>query len=255
MKHSSIYTWITGAVLFFLYLPIVILILYSFNDSRFGGEWSGFTLKWYEKLWYESDLWQAVGNSLVIAISTTFVSTILGTSAAFALHRYRTKLQTIHYGFIYTPLMIPDILTGVGLLLFFIALNIKLGLFSIFIAHTTFCISYVTMVIQSKLQNFDFTFLEAAQDLGANKWTIIRRILFPLLTPGLTAGALLAFMLSIDDFIITYFVAGHGVSTLPIYIYSMIKFGSIPIINALSVVILSITAIIIIITQKLSKED
>jgi spermidine/putrescine transport system permease protein len=143
---------------------------------------------------------------------------------------------------------------GISLLLFFVALNIKLSLFTIFIAHTTFCISYVTMVMLSKLQTFDFSVVEAARDLGANSWTVTRRILLPLLAPGIIAGALLAFTLSIDDFVITYFVAGQGVSTLPIYIYSMMKFGSTPIINALSTILLALTFIVVCITQSLSKD-
>ena len=247
--------WITLLVLIFLYLPIFVLVISSFNDSRFGGEWSGFTFKWYQRLWNEYRMWEALGNSLIIAISATIASTFIGTCAAFALHSYKSKLQKMHYGLIYVPLIIPDILTGISLLIFFIAINIHLGLFTIFIAHTTFCVSYVTMVMLSKLQNFDFTVIEAAQDLGANTWTVIHRILFPLLAPGLSAGALLAFILSIDDFVITYFVTGQGVATLPVYVYTMIKFGSTPIVNALSVIILVVTFIIIFISQKLSKEN
>ena len=255
MKRSPIGFWITSIVLIFLYLPIVILVINSFNESRFGGQWLGFTFKWYEALWNEPQMWHALANSLIIALSATITSTIIGTCAAFALQWYKGKLQTFHYGLIYTPLIIPDILMGISLLLFFVALNGSLGLTTIFIAHTTFCISYVTMVMISKLQNFDFTLIEAAQDLGANKAAILRRIMIPLLAPGLMAGALLAFILSIDEFVITYFVAGQGVSTLPIYIYTMIKFGSIPIINALSVIILTITIILICLTQWLSKEE
>lgn len=255
MKKSPLSFWITICVLFFLYVPILVLIVSSFNESRFGGDWLGFTFKWYERLWKEHKMWVALWNSLIVGISATIASTILGTTAAFALHLYKTRLQKAHYGLVYTPLVIPDILTGISLLLFFIALNLQLGLFTVFIAHTTFCMSYVTMVMLSKLQNFDFTLIEAAQDLGANTRTVIRRVLLPLLTPGLVAGAALAFMLSIDDFVITFFVAGQGVTTLPIYVYSMIKFGSTPIINALSVVILAITFIIVFITQSLSKED
>ncbi len=255
MKRNRLCFWITVAVLMFLYLPILILIVYSFNDSRFSSEWSGFTLKWYEKLWNDLDLWESLSNSIVIAICATIVSCIIGTSAAFALHLYRSKLQTVHYALVYTPLIMPDILMGVSLLLFFIAFSFPLGLFTIFIAHTIFCVSYVTMVMRSKLQNFDFTLVEAAQDLGATSWVIMRRIFIPLLSPGLASAALLAFMLSIDDFVITYFVAGHGVSTLPIYIYGMMKFGSTPVVNALSVVILFATFIIILATHRLSKDD
>lgn len=255
MKRSPFAFWMTMLVLLFLYIPIVVLVISSFSESRFGGISEGFTLKWYGKLWNEYKMWQALTNSLIVAVSATFVSTFLGTCAAYALHRYKTRLQKIHYGLIYTPLLIPDILMGISLLLFFVAINLHLGLFSVFIAHTTFCVSYVTMVMIGKLQNFDFTLVEAAQDLGANQWTVTRKILLPLLAPGLTAGALLAFTLSIDDFVITYFVAGQGVSTLPIYIYSMIKFGATPIINALSVVILLLTFVVIYITQILSKGE
>ncbi len=255
MKRSPFCLTMTVLVLLFLYLPIIMLVVSSFNESRFGGVWSGFTIKWYERLWQEGAMWQALTNSLIIAVSATITSTILGTCAAFALHRYKTRWQKVHYSLIYIPLVIPDILMGISLLLFFVILNIKLSLFTIYIAHTTFCVSYVTMVMLSKLQNFDFSMVEAAKDLGANTSTVIRRILLPLLTPGLVAGALLAFTLSIDDFVITYFVAGQGATTLPIYVYSMIKFGSTPIINALSVIIILLTFIIVAVTQYFAKEE
>lgn len=255
MKRSKFPFYITIGVLIFLYLPIIVLVVMSFNESRFGGVWTGFSLKWYERLFQEKAVWSALRNSLIIGTCATVVSTILGTVAAFALHRYKTPLQKAHYGLIYTPLIIPDILMGVSLLLFFVSLSIKLGLFTIFIAHTTFCISYVTMVVLSKLQNFDFSVVEAAQDLGANSWTVFTKIMFPLLAPGIIAGALLAFTLSIDDFVITFFVAGPGSTTLPIYVYSMIKFGSPPLINAISTILLVITFIIVVITQRISKEQ
>jgi spermidine/putrescine transport system permease protein len=254
MRKQKFCLTITTLVLVFLYLPILMLVISSFNDSRFGGLWSGFTLKWYERLWNEKNMWQAVTNSLIVAISATCVSTVLGTTAAFALHRYKSPMQKIHYSLIYTPLVIPDILMGISLLLFFVALNLHLSLFTVFIAHTTFCLTYVTMVMLSKLQHFDFSVVEAAQDLGADSWVVFRRVLLPLLAPGILAGALLAFTLSLDDFVITFFVAGQGATTLPIYVYSMIKFGSTPIINALSAVILIITFITVCITQSLTKE-
>lgn len=205
MKKSRFPLYVTIAVLIFLYLPIVVLFINSFNDSRFGGEWSGFTLKWYEKLLHERSLLQSFRNSLLVAFSATIASSILGTTAALALYRYKTRLQKAHYGLVYIPLVIPDILTGMSLLLLFIALNVKLGLFTVFITHTTFCLSYVTMVILARLQNFDFSVIEAAQDLGANSWIVFRKVLMPLLAPGIAAGAMLAFTLSIDDFVITFF--------------------------------------------------
>jgi spermidine/putrescine transport system permease protein len=255
MKRSLFCASATGFVLIFLYVPILILIISSFNESRFGGVWSGFTLKWYVQLWHEKAMWKALSNSLIVGISATIASTLLGTFAAFALHSYKTKLQKIHYSFIYTPLILPDILMGISLLLLFVALNIHLGLFTVFIAHTTFCVSYVTLVILSKLQNFDFSVVEAAQDLGANAWQVARRVWLPLLSPGIIAGALLAFTLSIDDFVITYFVAGQGATTLPIYVYSKIKFGSTPVINALSAIIIVLTFLIVWLTQTLTKEE
>lgn len=254
MKRSNLPFILTLAVLVFLYLPIIILLVNSFNESRFGGEWTGFSWKWYQRLLQERTVWVALRNSLVIAFSATAASTILGVLAALSLYRYKTTLQKIHYGLIYIPLVIPDILMGISLLLFFVILNIHLSLFTIFIAHTTFCVSYVTMVILARLQNFDLSVLEAAQDLGANHWNVFRRIIIPLLAPGITAGALLAFTLSIDDFVITFFVAGQGATTLPIYIYGMIKFGSTPIINALSVILLAVTFVIIMATQYLSED-
>jgi len=254
MKPSRLPLTITILVMVFLYLPIIILIINSFNESRFGGVFTGFSIKWYLKLFEERAMWSALNKSLIIGISATIASTILGTTAALALYRFKSKIQKVHYGLIYSPLIIPDILMGIALLLFFVLLNIQLGLFSIFIAHTTFCLSYVTMVVLARLQNFDYNVIEAAQDLGANSWEVFRRVLIPLLAPGIVAGALLAFTLSIDDFVITFFVAGKGATTLPIYIYSMIKFGSTPIINALSFIMLVITFIVIWATQALLKE-
>ncbi len=255
MKKSKLCLSVTIAVFLFLYLPILLLMIHSFNDSRFAGLWKGFTLKWYAKLFSDTAVWEALVNSLIIGVSSTIVSTITGTLAAFALYRYHSTLQKVHFTFIYAPLMIPDVLIGISLLLFFVALNVQLGLFTIFIAHTTFCVSYVTMLMLSKLQNFDFSLVEAAQDMGANMRIVIYRIVLPLITPAIVAAALLSFTLSIDDFVITFFVAGDGVVTLPLYIYGMIKFGSTPIINALCTLILAITFILVWLYRTFSKEE
>ena len=227
------------------------MILFSFNNSRFGGAWRGFTLKWYRLLWSQREIWEALQNTLIVAAGVTLVSVLLGTCAGFALHRYRGRLQAIHYGLVYTPLVIPDILMGISLLLFFLAIGMPLGLFSIFLAQTTFCISYVAMVILARLQDFDFAMIEAAQDLGANWKVTVQRVLVPLLAPGIAAGALLAFTLSIDDFVISFFVAGPGATTLPIRIYSMIKHGSPTLINALSAILLVVTFSAVWLAQKL----
>lgn len=247
--------WITFAVLIFFYLPILMLIITSFNESRFGSVWRGFSLKWYYQLFSEESLWKALTNSLIIGIGATVVSSILGTLAALSLHRYRSMLQKAHYGLIYTPLVVPDILMGISLLLFFVSIQLQLGLFTIFIAHTTFCLSYVTFVILARLQTLDPAVIEAAQDLGASYWQIFWRIKLPQLFPAILSGALLAFTLSIDDFVITFFVAGPGSSTLPIYIYSLMKFGSTPIINALSTVLIIVTFGIVWMVQTITREQ
>jgi spermidine/putrescine transport system permease protein len=256
MKRSRFPLVVLGLVLVFFYLPIVILVLNSFNASRFGGAWRGFSLAWYARLLHEPEIWAAARNTLVIAVTVTLVSLILGTTAALALHRFaRTRLQRVHYTLIYTPLVVPEILMGISLLMAFVAARVGLGLFTIFLAHVTFCISYVALVVLGRLQDFDFSIIEAAQDLGANWWTATRKVLLPMLAPGLAAGGLLAFTLSVDDFVITFFVAGPGATTLPIRVYSMIKHGSTPLINALSTVLLVLTFTVVLVSQKLSRSN
>ena len=254
MKRSRLPLFVTIAVLFFLYLPIIILIVNSFNASRFSTGWQGFSLKWYARLLHETEIWRAARNSLAIALGATALSVIFGTTAAFALHRFaRSRLQRFHYGLVYTPLVVPEILMGISLLMAFAAAGIRLGFGTIFLAHVTFCISFVAMTVLARLQDFDFAVIEAAQDLGAGWGTTLRKVLLPLIAPGILAGALLAFTLSIDDFVITFFVAGPGSTTLPIRIYSMIKYGSPPLINALSTILLTVTFTAVVISQRISR--
>lgn len=254
MKRSLFPRAVTAVVLLFFYLPILVLVVNSFNASRFGSGWQGFTLTWYARLIHEPEIWRAARNTLIIAVSATLVSVALGTAAAFALHRFMgSRLQRLHYTLVATPLVVPEILLGISLLMFFVAAGVGLGLFSIFLAHVTFCISYVAMVVLGRLQDFDFSVIEAARDLGAGWWQTARRVLLPMLFPGIVAGGLLAFTLSIDDFVITFFVAGPGSTTLPIRIYSMIKHGSPPLINALSAILLVITFTAVLLSQRLSR--
>ena len=214
----------------------------SFNASRFGGRWEGFTFSWYAKLWAAEDVWEALGTSLKIAVLASFSAMLLGTLAAFALHRFHTRFQKTHLSLITVPLLMPDILMGMSLLLFFVALGVDTGFTTIWIAHVTFCVSYVTMVVLARLQDFDFHLVEAARDLGASSWQTTWRVIFPLLAPGIIAGGLLAFTLSIDDYVITFFVQGPGTTTLPLRIYSMMKVSrNMPIINALSTLLLTLT--------------
>jgi spermidine/putrescine transport system permease protein len=254
LKRSRFPAVMTAFVLVFFYLPILILVVNSFNAARFGGSWQGFSLAWYVQLFHSPEIWQAVRNTLVIAVSATAVSLVLGTTAAFALHRHAgSRLQRLHYAMIYTPLFVPEILMGISLLMAFVAAGTRLGLFTIFLAHVTFCVSYVAMVVLARLQDFDFSLIEAARDLGASGWQSTRRVLLPMLLPGLAAGGLLAFTLSVDDFVITFFVAGPGSTTLPLRIYSMIKFGSPALINALSTLLLAVTFTAVIASRKLAR--
>ncbi len=254
MKRSRTPLVITLLVLAFFYLPVGVLVLNSFNAARFGGEWKGFTLDWYRRLAAAPEIWHALGNTLAIATVSTIGATVLGTTAAFALDRYKSRLQAAHYLLVYSPLVIPEILMGISLLLFFVALKVELGYATIVIAHVTFCVSYVAMVVLGRLQDFDWSLVEAARDLGADTWTAARRVVLPLLAPGIAAGALLAFTLSVDDFVITFFVAGPGTTTLPLRIYSMIKHGSPPLINALSTLLLAATTTAVWLSQRLLKE-
>jgi spermidine/putrescine transport system permease protein len=254
LKHSRFPMLITALVLIFFYLPIVLLVVYSFNISRFGGQWLGFTFTWYTQLFHHREIWSSLEKTLLIAVSATAVSVVVGTMAAFALHQYKNWLQNIHFALLYAPLVVPEVLMGMGLLLFFVSIGLNLGMFTIFLAHVMFCISYVTMVVLSRLQDFDFGLIEAAQDLGASRWEATRRILLPLLMPGIAAGGLLAFTLSIDDFVISFFVAGPGSTTLPIRIYSMIKHGSPTLINALSTILLLVTFVFVWLSQRLVEE-
>jgi len=238
----------------FFYAPILILVVNSFNPARFSSRWQGFSLVWYRRLFESPEIWQALRNTLVIAVSVTAVSVVLGTAAAYALHRYgASRLQKVHYALIYQPLVVPEILMGISLLMAFVAAGVPLGLFTIFLAHVTFCVSFVAMTVLGRLQDFDFSIIEAARDLGASPWQSTRKVLLPVLMPGIVAGALLAFTLSIDDFVITFFVAGPGSTTLPLRIYSMIKFGAPPMINALSTLLLAVTFLAVLASQRLSR--
>jgi len=254
VRRSRFPLAVTAAVLAFFYLPIVVLVANSFNPARFSSRWQGFSLVWYRRLFESPEVWQALKNTLIVAVAVTAISVVLGTLAAFALHRYAaSRLQRVHYTLIYAPLVVPEILMGIGLLMAFVAAGVPLGLVTIILAHVTFCVSFVAMTVLGRLQDFDFSVVEAARDLGAGWGRIVRRVLVPMLMPGIAAGALLAFTLSVDDFVITFFVAGPGATTLPLRIYSMIKFGAPPMINALSTLLLAVTVTAVLASRRLSR--
>ena len=234
-------------VLLFFYVPIGVLAVNSFNASRFSGAWKGFTFKWYRLLFNDREIWHALGNTMQVAVGATFAAVVLGTLAALALSKWKGRIQSAHYGLLYTHLVLPDILMGISLLLFFISIGLRQGLFTVFLAHTTFCVSYVAMAVLGRLEDFDNNLLEAARDLGANPWQTFWKVQFPLLLPGIVAGGLLSFTLSIDDFVITFFVSGTGSDTLPVKIYGMIKRSpNLPEINALSTLMMCVTILAVV---------
>jgi spermidine/putrescine transport system permease protein len=250
VRRRSPWLWACALVAYaFLYVPLAIVVAYSFNDSRLNAEWVGFTLDWYRKLAANDEMQQAAVNSLLIGLSASLVATVLGTMAGVAMHRHRLVLLPV---LVLTPIAIPEILMGVSLLIFFVLLNFTLGLVSVAIAHIAFCIGFVAIVVRARLAGMDESLTEAARDCGASPWQSFRYVTLPLIMPGVIAGALMAFTLSIDDFVITFFTAGAGTVTLPLAIYSMIKIAVTPEVNAVSTLLMLLTLVLIVIASKLS---
>jgi spermidine/putrescine transport system permease protein len=234
-----------GLVYLFLYAPIMVLIFFSFNSTRNTQVWTGFSTQWYGELIRDGSVLNAFKLSLIVGLTATAIATIIGTLTALALSRYDFRGKIFADSAIYAATVMPEIVVGVSLLVFFVAATVELGIVTIIIAHVAFCISFVTIVVRARLSGMDRSVEEAAQDLGATPVQTFLRITLPLILPGVMAGALLAFTLSFDDFVITFFVAGVGSSTLPLKIYSMIKFGVSPVINALSTVVMVSTMVLI----------
>jgi spermidine/putrescine transport system permease protein len=238
----------------FLYLPIIILVIFSFNASRYAsGVWRGFSLQWYTSLFSNEPIGVALKNTLIVAGVSTFVSTIFGTMVALAMERYKFWGKLAFDALLYLPIIIPDIAMAVMLLLFFVLGRARMGLVTIIISHVAFNISFVAVVVRARLAYFDISMEEAAQDLYANEWQTFRRVTLPLIMPGILGGALLAFTLSIDDFVITFFTSGPGSTTLPLRIYSMVKLGVTPEINALSSMMLLISMGLVLLSFLLQK--
>lgn len=229
----------------FLLLPLVILIIFSFNESRTVTQWTGFSLKWYGKVMTDTSIWLAVRNSLVIAILSTIVSTILATLTAMLLAKYKFRGKQLFHNLMYVPVILPEIIFGVSLLALFMLIKFPLGILSIIIAHITFSFPFATMIILAKVLNLPPSLEEASLDLGAGRWYTFRKVVLPNIMPGVVSGALFAFTLSIDDFVVTFFTAGVGASTLPLKIYSLIKFGITPSVNAISTILIVFTVIIL----------
>jgi spermidine/putrescine transport system permease protein len=243
----------TIAIYLFLYAPIFVLMVYSFNRSRLSAHWMGFTGEWYAVLWRDAQIFQSLENSLVVAAGVTLACVVFGTMSAlvFALPRRRGK--ALLDGVVYLPLVIPEIVIAVATVIFFSLLMLKLSLWTIIIAHITFCISYVIIVVAARLMGMDRSLQEAALDLGANEWTTFFRVTLPIAAPAILSAALLVFTTSFDDYLITSFVAGVRSTTLPLEIYSRLKRGITPEINAISTIILVTTIPLVLVAQRLER--
>jgi spermidine/putrescine transport system permease protein len=221
----------------FLYAPIAVLIVFSFNASRLSAGWRGFTLDWYRLLLRDEALWMAVQNSLVVAVGSTLLAVVLGLAGGMGLEGVSVRSQRIAEGVLLLPLIIPEVMLGVALMLFFVVLKWPLSLGTVMIGHAVFNLPIVMIIVRARLRKLDPRLIEAARDLGATPWRAFRRITLPLLRPALIGAGLMAFTLSLDDFIVTFFTAGPGATTLPLRVYSMIRSGVTPEINALSAVL------------------
>lgn len=255
-------TLFSVAFFIFLYLPLGVIIYYSFNSNTLDMTvWTGFTFDWYLSIFGLSDKTSAIGssgayvestdqllaalrNSLIVATTTTLISTTIGTATAIAMARYRFRLRGAYQGLMMLPMMMPDIVLGIGLLIFFVTLGVNLGLMTIIIGHCTFLSSYVFIVVSARMASIDPVLEEASADLGANEWVTFKKVLLPQLMPGIVGGALLAFIISMDDLVITYFIAGTDSTTLPMFIFSMVRRGVKPEINAIATLIILASLVI-----------
>ncbi len=241
-------------VYLFLFFPIAVLIIFSFNRERINVIWTGFTLDWYKVLFNDTDLLNSVKNSLIVGTFATIISTILGTLAAFGMVRYKFPGKKLFDAVLQLPIIIPDIVMAIAMLSFFVLIKFSLGLTSIIIAHISFDISFVAVVVRARLMGFNLDLENAALDLGATPFKTFRYITLPLIMPGIIAGALIAFTLSWDDFMIAFFTAGVGSTTLPLKVYSMVKLGVSPEINAIATITIVFTMLLIITAMSINKK-
>ncbi len=254
------FTWFNATSLtfgfVFLYLPMIILIVYSFNDSRLVTVWAGFSTKWYGELLRNEQFLDAAWVTLRVAFFSATIATVLGTMAAYVLVRGgKFWGRTLFSGMIYAPLVMPEVITGLSLLLLFIAINLDRGLFTIILAHTTFSMCYVSVVVSSRLVSFDLSVEEAALDLGATPFDAFRSVTLPIIMPAVASGWLLGFTLSLDDLVIASFTAGPAATTLPIQIFSSVRLGVSPEINALSTILIGIVALGVVAASLVSKRN
>ena len=253
MQRVLFGTW-TAGVFAFLYIPILLLVVYSFNDSKLNLQWVGFTTKWYGLLLQNEVLIRAFQNSLIVACVTTVLSVVIGTSAAWLLYRYRFPAQQTLGLLIFIPMVMPEVLMGVSLLVLFVNLGLPLGYTTLIIAHTTFCFPFVLVGVQARLQGIDPALEEAALDLGATPLKAFWLVIVPYLMPAIIAGALMAFTLSFDEYIVTVFTSGADSQTVPLKVYGMVRVGLNPQLNALSTLFIGATALLVIASQVFSRK-
>jgi len=250
MNRRYLHVAYLGMIYLFLYCPLFILVVYSFNDTRYSLLWQGFTWHWYQELFHDRSLWLATWHSFTLGITSASIATLIGMITAISLYRYQFTGKKILNGLIFILILSPEIVMGASLLILFaFLLQLKLGFLTLLLSHVTFCTPFVIVTIYSRLVSFDKNIFEAAKDLGAADWQILKRIIIPLLWPALFAGWLLSFTLSLDDVIISYFVAGPEFEILPLKIYSMVRSGIKPEINALCSVLFFLTLTLTVLSQ------
>jgi len=245
----------TALVMVFFYLPIAILIGFSFNTSRLNILWEGFTLEWYAAIWRDSVLVGTLENSLIVASITTVLAVVLGTGGAWLLYRYRFPGLRLWQTLIFIPMIIPEVIMGVSLLILYVVINLELGYSTIIISHVTFCFPFVMVAVQARLSGLDPALEEAAMDLGATPARAFRRVLVPYLMPAIISGALMSFTLSLDELIVTYFTASAGTRTLPLEIFGRVKKGLDPTLNAISTVFILSSVVVVVATEILKRRN
>jgi spermidine/putrescine transport system permease protein len=247
-------TW-TGIVFVFFYLPIAIMILFSFNQSRLNIVWTGFTFEWYAALWRDAVLGRALQNSLIVATVTTALSVLLGTAGGWLLYRYRYRASGLLETLVFLPMIVPEVILGVSLLILFVTIGLQLGYTTIIISHVTFCFPFVMAAVQARLAGLDPALEEAALDLGATPAQAFRKVLVPYLRPAILTGALMSFTLSLDELIVSYFTASAGTRTLPLEIFGRVKRGLDPSLNAISTVLIVVTGIALGLSKALQRRN
>jgi spermidine/putrescine transport system permease protein len=245
----------TGFVLLFFYLPIAVLVLFSFNQSKLNIVWTGFTLDWYTSLWHDTVLVRALQNSLIVAVFTTLISLVLGTAGAWLLYRYRYRASSVLETLAFLPMIVPEVILGVSLLILFVTIGLQLGYTTIVISHVTFCFPFVMASVQARLAGLDPALEEAALDLGATPLQAFTKVLVPYLMPAIVSGGLMSFTLSLDELIVTYFTASAGTRTLPLEIFGRVKKGLDPSLNAISTVFIAVTVFALLITEMVRRRN